>query len=101
MSALWPFAEPRNVAVVTVRQVFSGAPILLVTHDTEDGIWQFLPGVTFSVSDAMVVALEEVVEQDPSLLSLADLPGGWRAERISPAEHWVRRESPPELEPDA
>jgi hypothetical protein len=101
MSASWPFAEARNAAVITVRQVFSGAPILLVTHDTEEGNWQFLPGGAFSVSDAMVVALEEVVVHDPSLLSLASLPEGWRAERSTPAEPWVRRESFSEQEPDA
>ena len=101
MSPSWPFADSRNAAVITVRQVFSGAPILLVTHEREEGNWQFLPSGAFSLSDAMVVALEEVVVHDPSLLSLANLPEGWRAERATPAEPWVRRESPPEEEPDA
>ena len=41
----WPFDDPQNVAVVTTREITEeNAPILLVSHDEEDGGWQFLPG---------------------------------------------------------
>jgi hypothetical protein len=41
----WPFDDSPNVAVITTRQVTEdNAPILLVSHDEEDGSWQFLPG---------------------------------------------------------
>src|SRR5262249_25391357 len=41
----WLFPDPPNVATFTVRQVVhEGQPILLVTRNTEDGAWQFLPG---------------------------------------------------------
>ena len=41
----WPFDNLPNVAVITTRQVTKdNAPILLVSHDEEDGGWQFLPG---------------------------------------------------------
>ena len=39
----WPFDDSPNVAVITTRQVTEdNAPILLVSHDEEDGGWQFL-----------------------------------------------------------
>jgi hypothetical protein len=34
----WPFEDPANTAAITTRLVLDdGAPILLVTHDLEDG----------------------------------------------------------------
>src|SRR4051794_14128998 len=41
----WPFANPPDVAAITTRQVVHGGePILLVSHDADDGSWQFLTG---------------------------------------------------------
>jgi len=35
----WPFADPKDVAVVTLKSLaMGGNPILHVTHDAEDGI---------------------------------------------------------------
>ena len=43
MTPDWPFADPTNVATITVRQIVrDGQPILHVSHDHEDGGWQFL-----------------------------------------------------------
>lgn len=90
----WPFSEPTYEAVITVRQIVRGGePILLVSHDAEDGGWQFLTGGEFSVSDGMVVSLESVVRLDPSLAELADLPIGWRATRGAVGEAWERNPS--------
>ena len=51
----WPFADPRNVAVITTRQVFrEGLPVLLVTHDEDDGDWQFVCGTTNELGDDCV-----------------------------------------------
>lgn len=91
LPADWPFADPRNVAVFTTRQVFgSGQPILRVTHDAEDGAWQFHAGDSARAADAMVVALEEVLARDVSIAELADLPLGWRAERAAVGQPWSR-----------
>ena len=41
----WPFDDPPNVAVVTTRDVTEDkVPILFVSHDRDDGAWQFLTG---------------------------------------------------------
>jgi hypothetical protein len=87
----WPFDQERRCAVVTLRSiVFRGQPVLLVFHDKKDDGWQFLDGQAFEMSNAAVVALEEVVKRDPAVLEIADLPPGWKAWRESPSSPWQR-----------
>jgi hypothetical protein len=69
----WPFDQERRCAVVTLRSiVFDGEPILLVFHDEDDHGWQFLDGQAFEMSNAALVALEEIVKRDASVLEIAD-----------------------------
>jgi hypothetical protein len=88
----WPFTDPKNVAVFTTSQVVRlRQPILRVSHDDEDSAWQFHTGATqVSTADMMIVALEEVVELDPTVCELADLPCGWTAERDGVGSRWRR-----------
>jgi hypothetical protein len=88
--ASWPFADAPNTASITTRQVLEGAPILLVTHDSDDGSWQFLCGTTDDPADAKVVGLGRIYARDATLGELADLPEGWRAWRGSPVVPWER-----------
>ena len=91
MAEPWPFADPPDMAVISVIQVFlQGMPVLYVTHDEDDGGWQFLTGDVVSVSQAFVVALREMIEHDPSLAVLADLPLGWHASRVDKDAKWER-----------
>jgi len=88
----WPFDQPPNCAVVTVKPIISGElPILFVSHEEDDHGWQFLSGDLVSKEDASVVALREIVELDPSILKLADLPVGWVATRRSANAGWERK----------
>jgi hypothetical protein len=86
----WPFEDPPNTASITTRQVLEGAPVLLVTHDADDGSWQFLCGITDDSVDGRVVGLGRICERDPTLRQLADLPEGWRAWRASTEAPWER-----------
>jgi hypothetical protein len=87
----WPFADPKNLAVITVRPIVQdGHPVLRLSHDSDDGGWQFLEWGTPQEEDAMVVSLYSMVVRDSSLKELADLPLGWRALRPSPRHPWVR-----------
>lgn len=89
----WPFREAENTAVLTTRHVVDdGAPILRVSHDADDGSWQFHTGVVPSTKDARILALREVVELDSSIAGLADLPLGWVAVRSDVGEPWERHE---------
>jgi hypothetical protein len=64
------FQEPGNTAVFTTKYVIRDKkPITYVTHDEEDGAWQFFSSDEFENFEevAMVVALAEIVAIDPSL----------------------------------
>lgn len=89
----WPFADPPNVAVLTSRDVIdSGMPIIHVFHDADDGVWQFhsVHGAPEREADARVVALSTILEIDPRVALLADLPLGWVAHRDGPTDPWRR-----------
>ena len=88
----WPFADPKNVAVFTTTQIVrEGRPVLYVSHDLDDGAWQFHTNdESVSVKDAMVIALSKMIEIDPSLAELHDLPFGWIAIRDTVNADWVR-----------
>ncbi len=87
----WPFSDPENLAVVTLKRIIRGeSPILRVTHDEDDGGWQFLDGGEVAVEEASLVSLRQMARLDPSILELADLPLGWVAERAGPGEPWQR-----------
>ncbi|QEH35719.1 CYTH domain protein [Aquisphaera giovannonii] len=93
MSRPWPFADPEDTVVITLDRILRGAsPLLLVTHDRDDGAWQFLDGEHVFEEDGVAVSLAEMVAFDPGLESLADLPAGWRAWRDRPGEPWRRAE---------
>ena len=85
------FFEPRNVATFVARQIFKeGKPILRVSHEDDDGSWQFLFEDDVTSADVMVVCLEEVVKRDPSVNELFNLPTGQMATREFVGAKWVR-----------
>ncbi|HRZ47708.1 MAG TPA: hypothetical protein P5555_21245 [Candidatus Paceibacterota bacterium] len=88
----WSFADPKDAAVFTTAQVLRlRQPILHVSHDDKDGAWQFHTGVQqVSAADAMIVVLIGMVEHDPSICELADLPCGGYAERDGLGSPWRR-----------
>ena len=91
MSAHWPFDQPQNAAAITSRQVLrEGHPILSVVHYSDDHSWSFTCGTTSDVQDGLVVDMGCIVEMDPTLTSIADLPPGWRAFRESIDSPWER-----------
>jgi hypothetical protein len=84
----WPFAAtPKSVAFITTQVLERAEPILHAIHD-QHGEWQFLGVTKAAVENARIIALREVVELDPSVLVLADLPSGWHAARRSPGGPW-------------
>lgn len=87
----WFFEDAPNTAALTTRSVLEdGAPILLVTHDLEDGGWQFIGGPTADSAEGRIVGLGNICARDGSLLELADLPEGWRAWRAHADAPWQR-----------
>ena len=93
----WPFDQPPNLAVITLRSiVFEGQPILHVTHDLDDHGWQFLGLGDAEYEDAAVVSFSEILKRDPTLYELADLPPGWHAWRSNAEFQWQRAVQPAE-----
>ncbi len=85
----FPFHEPENVAVFTCVHVLeNGADICYVTHDEDDGAWQFLCKETHDAEDARIVALKAVFEMDPTIGALAGMPEGCGAVRESKEHPW-------------
>jgi len=87
----WIFDQERNVATITTRQVIhENLPILSVVHFKDDDSWAFTCGTTNKPEDLLLVGMGEVVDRDESLYSIADLPSGWSAYRISIHDEWKR-----------
>ncbi|WP_082457229.1 hypothetical protein [Sphingomonas sp. Leaf23] len=87
----WPFADPPDVAVFTTRAIVEdGAWIASVLHDVEDGAWQFHDAGPESadMAEARAVSLRNIVERDPAMRDILDLPlGGYASRGARPAVH--------------
>jgi hypothetical protein len=82
---------PGDIAITTRQVMRECWPILLVTHDADDGAWQFVNGRGDTDTDsAMVVKATRIAELDPAVAELADLPLGWRAWREASDKPWKR-----------
>ncbi|HEY2893168.1 MAG TPA: hypothetical protein VGJ16_03120 [Pirellulales bacterium] len=88
----WPFSDPPNTSVITTVDVVDrGDWIHLVSHDADDGTWQFHGHENAPrVEEALVIALHRILDIEPRITELADLPLGWRAWRASKQAEWIR-----------
>lgn len=86
----WLCEDPPNVAVITTNQVLQGNPILYLSHDEEDGCWQFHTGEIVKENDAKIVSLQRIVKLDSSVEYLANLPLGWIAIRKNIVDSWYK-----------
>ena len=88
----WPFLDAPNVAVFVSRRILDAEEwVYYVCHDEDDGSWLFHPrsGVT-PENEMKIVGLKTMVDLDPTILSLADLPVGWCAWREEEGAEWQR-----------
>jgi hypothetical protein len=86
------FKDDLNTAVFTTRFVLQErSPILHIFHD-DDGYWQFIGAETeIKTEDYKIVSLGEIIELDPTVQELADLPYAWEAWRESVGSEWVKK----------
>lgn len=95
----WKFEDGPHTGVFVSEAVFNGSePVTYVSHDIEDGAWQFHGNSMSGSRQAKFSCFHHIVDTDRSLEELADLPLGWHAVRVAPGEPWSRGESPPEEE---
>lgn len=86
----YTFSEPGNTACFTCDHVLSKQrSILSVTHDADDGCWQFMCGQDdHDESNAKIISLKQITEIDHSLNALSDMPLGCGADRASINDDW-------------
>jgi hypothetical protein len=100
--SFWPFGKSKKEAVKKFNQPLSTAvfttkfviddhkDITYVTHEA-DGAWQFLSDDDFDDIEnvAKSAGLGDLLEIDPTLLELADMPVGHYAIRDHKEDMWV------------
>lgn len=79
---------PDDVVYTTKRVMAGETTVTGVVHDA-DGDWQFLDGGSTDEGDAVLVHLRHVVERQPHVVALADLPEGSQAWQQNDGR-WVR-----------
>jgi hypothetical protein len=85
------FKDPPNTAVFTTKFVIEDQKtITYVTHDSDDGAWQFFSDDEFDdfESVAKIVSIQQIVELDLTILELANMPIGHYAIRENMTDDW-------------
>ena len=86
----FPFYDAPNTASIICCHILNdGDPILFVSHDEDDGMWQFLCGSTHEMDEARLVSLRTVFDLDNSITDLKDMPCGYYAERKTQNDDWT------------
>ncbi len=84
------FSLPKNTMVITTKDIIQNEKdILVVSHDAEDGMWQFLDGEDITEENAAVVSLFEIFQIDNSVSELSGMPIGCVAYRKQKNDKWV------------
>ncbi len=85
-----PFCDLPETASITCCHVLDeNKPILYVSHDEDDGLWQFLCGQRHEFDDARLVLLKSIFDMDNTVGELSEMPCGCYAERESIKDYWV------------
>lgn len=87
----YKFREAENTACIVCDHVLSKQrPILFVSHDREDGSWQFLCGQDdHTEANAKIISLKGATEIDSTINDLYEMPLGVGAERKSIQDPWI------------
>jgi len=89
----WKFADSPHTGAYLSETVHNGTEqVTFVSHDAEDGAWQFLGDSMSDGGGPVLSCFHHPIDRDPTLAELADLPLGWYAERDKVGEPWIRRE---------
>jgi hypothetical protein len=81
----WKFSDSPHTNAYLSKTVFEkDEPITYVSHDSEDGAWQFLGEKMADGGGPVVSCLHHPIDDDRSLEELHDLPTGWYAVRDKP-----------------
>jgi len=92
----WKFPDPPHTRVYLSQTVQDKEEaVTYVSHDVEDGAWQFLGDKMADGGGPVISCFHHPVDDDPTLKELYDLPLGWYATRDTPTSPWRRFEHKP------
>jgi len=95
----WTFSDLPHTGAFTTKRVMSGEdPVTRVFHDLEDGAWQFHGPEESKREDLAYVCLHHIIDKDPTIKELSDLPVGWCAWRRDVTAPWVRELTAPDTD---
>lgn len=86
------FKDPPETAVFTTKFVIEKKnTITYISHDEDDGSWQFFSNDDFNNFEevARIVSLKNIVDLDPSILEVANMPKGYYATRKNVSDKWL------------
>lgn len=86
----YKFSDPKNTTCIVCSHIIEHqSPILFVSHDEEDGVWQFLCGAeNHEIEEAKIISLFEATNIDQSINDLSEMPLGFGATRDSINDIW-------------
>lgn len=85
----FPFDDTPDTAVITCCHILEdNAPILHVSHDADDGMWQFLCGGCHDEGEGRIVSLHLIYRRDAAVAKIARMPCGYTADRRHPEADW-------------
>ncbi|WP_426503333.1 suppressor of fused domain protein [Dactylosporangium sp. McL0621] len=88
--ARWMWHWLLGTSAIQAGEVFEGRePVLYVSHDADDGLWQLIGATGVDPATARVAHLHHVVDEDPTLLDVLGLPPGDSARRTGPGAPWI------------
>lgn len=86
-----PIDEQGKILAYVMKQLMDGTePVLKVVHD-ETGDWQFIGITGANSTDGRLIHPEHILEIDPSVKEVMDLPFGWQAVRYNKDKPWKRK----------
>ena len=88
--AYFPFSERRDTFAFTCTHILDGeGEIRLVTHHFDDGSYEFLCGEEgHEAAHAVIITIGELLDLDPSIGLVSDLPVGCCAVRKDKSSPW-------------
>ena len=88
--AYFPFSERRDTFAFTCTHILDGeGEIRLVTHHFDDGSYEFLCGEEgHEAAHAVIITIGELLDLDPSIGLVSDLPVGCCAVRKDKRSPW-------------
>jgi hypothetical protein len=87
----WKFPVSPHTGVFTTKKINrQEEPITYVSHDADDGAWQFHGPSDSPTEEAVVVCFHHITDHDPSIRELFDLQTGWCAWRDEVGAPWHR-----------